>query len=143
MTTSLRIAHLAAAVIGTMSLATLVACAPAAPEYPAARLAGNVRIGGEPITAGRVHFMPTAGTAGVPVTAEISAGQYVAEGVPLGSNVVTFSAVKETGKAVQEPGREPYPEFASIIPAKYSQGIPLHVAGDNETQDFDLTTDRP
>ena len=125
--------------VGLFFCLTFAACGQSRPEYPAARLAGNVRISGEPIAQGRVHFMPQPGTAGVPVTAEISAGQYVADAVPLGNNVVTFTAVKETGKSIQEEDRDPYPEFVSIIPAEYSQGIPLTVASDNEAQDFDLT----
>jgi hypothetical protein len=114
-------------------------------DYPAARLAGSVRIAGQPIAEGRIHFMPNPGTPGLPVTAEVSAGKYIAEDVPLGSVVVTFSAVKETGKQVREQvreaGRDPYPEYVSIIPEKYVQGVPLNVTGDNDAQDFDLTTD--
>jgi len=124
--------------VGVLICTTFVACGRSGPEYPAARLAGSVRIGDEPIADGRVHFMPNAGTSGAPITAEITNGEYVAQDVPLGAVTVTFSASKHTGNMVRETNREPYPEIVSIIPAQYSQGIPLNVAGDNDAQNFEL-----
>jgi hypothetical protein len=141
--TSHRIATSLTVVLVAALFASVTACKPAGPEYPAARLAGSVSIAGAPISEGRVHFMPNAGTPGTPVTAEISAGNYIANSVPLGNVTVTFSAAKETGNMVREANREPYPEIVSIIPPQYSQGISLSVTGDNDAQDFALVTNKP
>jgi hypothetical protein len=129
--------------VGICCILCLAGCGSRKTEYPAARLAGSVTIAGTPIAVGRVHFMPNAGTHGTPVTAEIAAGNYVADSVPLGNVTVTFSAAKETGNLVREANREPYPEFVSIIPAQYSEGIPLNVTGDNDAQNFSLITGNP
>lgn len=140
---SRRVATLLTVVLIAAAFASVIACKPGGADYPAARLAGSVSIAGAPVSEGRVHFMPNAGTPGTPITAEISAGNYVAESVPLGNVTVTFSAAKETGNMVREANREPYPEIVSIIPPQYSPGIPLSVTGDNDAQDFALITIKP
>jgi hypothetical protein len=127
-----------ASALGSISLA---GCRPSEPVYPSAKLEGDVRIGAEPIKSGRVHFTPSSGAAGVPVTADIVDGRYVAEKVPLGNVVVTFTAVKDTGKLIREGDRQPYPELVNIIPGKYLQGIPLDVTADNSAQNFELVPD--
>ena len=110
------------------------------PGYPHAKLQGAVLIDGAPVASGRVNFMPAAGTTGVPVSAEIVSGTYQASDVPLGSNTVTFSLTKDTGKMIAEGDRQPYPEIVSIVPPQYAQGFQLNVTGDNSAQDFALTT---
>ena len=109
-------------------------------EYPHAELQGAVTLDGTPVESGRVNFMPAAGSEGQPVSADIKAGRYEAPDVPLGQVTVTFSMTKETGNMITEPEREPYPEIISIVPPHYAQGVPLNVTGDNDAQDFALTT---
>lgn len=110
-------------------------CSPAANAHPTARLEGKVTIDGQSVQRGRIQFYPT--KLGQPDDAEIDGGHYVAEHVPSGKVRVSFTAVKETGKMINEHGQAT-PETVSIIPAKYQSGIEIEVNGDNPGQNFNL-----
>jgi hypothetical protein len=123
--------------VGAGALLVLCACLSGCGDSkippPSATLAGVVKLGAAPIETGRIHFMPTGSGQGQPVTAEITAGQYRADQVPLGAVRVTFTANKSTGE-----NSRGYRETESTIPPDYAQGISLEVSGDSLSQDFVL-----
>jgi hypothetical protein len=125
---------LALTILGVASLLT-GGCGASANAHPTARLEGKVKVDGQAIPNGRIQFFPRG--SGQPDDAEISGGHYVAERVPSGKVRVTFTAVKETGKMIHEPGHT-FPELVSIIPEQYQTGIEIDVGGDNPNQDFNL-----
>jgi hypothetical protein len=121
----------------TAALLLSAGCSHPVNAHPTARLEGKVAIDGQPILTGRIQFFPKG--PGQPDDADISDGHYLADRVPLGKVRVTFTAVKETGKMIHEPGHE-FPELVSIIPDKYQQGLDIEVSGDNPSQDFVLVS---
>jgi hypothetical protein len=125
---------------GVVSLG-LTGCGGSKPSYPSARLEGKVTIDGQPVAEGRVVFMPQGSGSAQPTQAAISEGRYLAPDVPQGKVLVRFIASKKTGKVTPIPNsNDKIEEVVSIIPAKYEQGMPLEVTGDNPSQDFALTS---
>jgi|SRR5438105_6710784 len=112
-------------------------CGPSKPNYPAARLEGNVTLDGKPIAQGTLQFVPQDTTQAPVTSAAIVDGRYVAEAVPRGKLRVLLSATKETGKMIKEYS-SPRPEVVNLIPEKYRAGIPIEVTGDNPNQDFPM-----
>lgn len=108
-------------------------------SHPTARLDGKVLVDGQPIHSGKIQFLPRG--KGQPDDADISDGRYHAARVPQGQVIVTFTAVKETGRMIHEPGHT-FPELVSLIPDEYQSGIEIAVNGDNPSQDFNLVSKR-
>ena len=73
------------------------------------------------------------------MTAQIVDGKYQADAVPMGPVCVTISAVKLTGRMIQEYSGA-NAESINIIPEKYRSGIEIEVTGDNLQQDFPLVS---
>jgi hypothetical protein len=149
-TCSQRLAHLVYVWITgrphKLSLAMLttlacVGCGGSGTDYPTARVTGSVSIDGEMVESGHVNFMPAPGSEAHPVSAEIESGKYLAENVPLGPSVVTFSISRPTGRIISEPDRTPYPEILNAVPPQYANGMEIQISKDSPTQDFLLTTD--
>ena len=113
------------------------------PGYPAARLAGRVTVDDEAIAKGTMIFSPRQPGSGPVVTAKISAGDYVADAVPLGKINVEIIAMRETGKMQplipSEPNGAQVAELENAIPEQYRNGIEINVTGDDPELDFDLT----
>lgn len=104
-----------------------------------ATLAGEVTIDGEPVAEGAITWTPRDASAGQAVGASIADGRYQVDGVPWGEVTVTFQAVRETGRTIQEYSKQ-VPETVNIIPPQYGGGIVVMVEKGQSTQDFALTT---
>lgn len=110
-----------------------------------AHLEGTVTLGGQPLPAdaeGAITFRPTQSGQGRPVTVTIVDGKYDSPETPKGALKVFVSIVKPTGRMLksERTGGE-YQETASIVSAKYGDGIDLDVAGDKADQNFDLASE--
>lgn len=108
-------------------------------KFSTVTLEGAVSIDGAPLDQGTISFTPKEADRGTGVVADIRAGKYRAEGVPLGRVLVQFQAMKETGKTYKEFGVD-YPETISVIPAKYDKGIEITVTEDSKTNDFEMSS---
>jgi hypothetical protein len=112
--------------------------------YESATVSGAVTIDGKPVAKGEVTFSPAAGGKGSVVGAEISAGRYRCEGVPVGKlrvSLVAQSAETQTimDRSVDPPQPRQVP--VDILPEKYQQGLDFEVAASGEVMhDFDLTS---
>ncbi|MGI6417930.1 MAG: hypothetical protein ACOX1P_19940 [Thermoguttaceae bacterium] len=109
------------------------------PGGPTATVEGTVSIDGTAVDNGVISFTPLESDAGTAVSAEIHAGKYQANGVPIGRVMVQFYATKETGKTIVEEGNQ-YPETVSLIPQKYQTGVEVTVGQKKESHDFELTS---
>ena len=111
------------------------------PAYPHAAIHGVVTLDGKPIEDGKITYVPqaTAG-AGSGGSATIAGGKYELTGVPLGQVSFTFSALVETGRTVQDLGKQ-VPERVNAIPAIYRDaGVARDVTSSGE-QNFELSSD--
>ena len=104
-----------------------------------ARLEGTVTLDGNPITEGRLQFIPKEMPKTGPISVPFKDGRYVVDGIPRGKVRVMVSASKKTGKMIKEYST-PYPEVVSIVPAKYRDGIEIDVSGDKVEQNIELTS---
>lgn len=130
-------------VVGTVLLAglTFAGCGAAKKPFPTARLAGMVKLNGEPIQNGTISFVPSDGqvpTAG----AIIQAGKYAVE-VPLGPKKILISAVQGTGrmqKTYDTPDSPTTEITEEIVPACYNTATTLehNVTADQADLHFDL-----
>jgi hypothetical protein len=110
------------------------------PSYPAARVAGEITIDGEPLPTGYIQFTPQ--EKGPTVGAPIVDGQYDAPHVPLGMVQVNFWARKETGRMEKDPDSDQLaPELTDAIPPAFRSGFKIDVRGDTEEQDFQMTSE--
>jgi hypothetical protein len=84
-------------------------------------ISGTVTAGGQPIENGIISFSPTDGK-GAPITVDIKAGQYSAQGVVAGPKQVQISAPVVTGRRPEYNGPDaPMVEITEeSIPAKYN-----------------------
>lgn len=105
---------------------------------PTATVQGSVSVDGEAIQEGMISFSPLEADVGTGASAEIRNGQYQAQGVPLGSLLVRFQAIKETGKTIKDEVEGDVRETVDLIPPKYREGIPLTVSESTESHDFEL-----
>jgi hypothetical protein len=112
-------------------------CGHATNPQATASLAGTVTLDRQPLESGRIQFLPR--QAGQPDGAEIEAGHYSAAQVPLGPVRVVFTAVKETGRMIQEGGHT-FPDRVNLIPTSYQAGIEIQVTGNKDDQDFALVS---
>ncbi|HEY4232129.1 MAG TPA: hypothetical protein VGM76_01765 [Lacipirellulaceae bacterium] len=85
-----------------------------------------------------VTFKPTESGQGHTAGAQIVGGKYDSPKSPMGPVKVFISIQQPTGKMTREGSGNPYPEYKSLTSAEYGSGINLNVAGDNQSQDFDL-----
>jgi hypothetical protein len=115
-------------------------CGHASNSQATAKLAGKVTLDQQPLESGRIQFLPR--QSGQPAGAEIEAGHYSAERVPLGSVRVLFTSVRETGRTINEGGHT-FPDRVSLIPAAYQSGIEIQVSGNKDDQDFALVSTHP
>ena len=109
------------------------------PKYATATVSGRVTIDGAAVPKGAISFAPMPGTAGAVVGAEIKAGQYRCNLVPLGKMNVTFIAQaaelttmieKATGATREVP--------QDILPPAYANGVPVEITGSRSDLNFDL-----
>ena len=120
----------------------IVGCGGSDKPFKTARLAGTVKLDGEPIANGTISFAPEDGQ--TPTTgAIIQNGKYSAE-VPLGRKKIMISAVQATGrmqKAYDTPDSPMTEITAEIVPARYNVATMLEhdVTGNNSDLNFDLT----
>ena len=130
-------------VLLALGLATASGCGRGASSTGnTAHLQGEVTLGGQPLPAeaqGAITFRNATGRA---TTVPIAAGRYDSPATPAGSVKAYFSISKPTGKSYrsQRTGAD-VAETASIVPAKYGNGLDLEVAEDKSDQNFDLTVD--
>lgn len=125
-------------VLATLTVAA-VGCGQKTPDYPSARLEGTVKIDGKPLAEGLIMLLPVDTGCGSGVKATIKDGQYAIAKAPRGNVLVTFGAMRATGRMVTSPlSSKPLPEQINLIPAQYRSGIAIQVQGDKNDQDFDL-----
>jgi hypothetical protein len=123
-----------------LALAT-VGCGKSGP--PSAHLQGTVTIAGQPIPAdatATIAFEPqNTAKQGPPGSAPIVDGAYDCPQVPLGAVTVYFNISQPTGPEYTTSRGDKARNVTNLTPAKYQPGVPLDVAGDNASQNFDLT----
>ncbi len=130
---------LSAAALAGLLLPWIVACGAPQPTYPHATLAGTVTVAGQPLTEGKIMFLPQDPHRGGGVTAVIRNGRYRAEEVPHGKVLVTFNAMQETGRMIESSSTdELQPERIDLIPPEYADGLVIEVQADREEQHFAL-----
>jgi hypothetical protein len=102
----------------------LLGCA-AAP--PSASVEGDVKLDGKPLAEGRVRLVPTDGTEGPALEAEVQQGSFTLDEVPPGTYLVQVYAPRKTGKTVPRPDIAPgraaggsEDEFVETIPPTYN-----------------------
>jgi hypothetical protein len=108
----------------------------------AAHLQGAITIDGQPPPSdalGTISFRATTTGQAHSTSAQILNGKYDCENVPLGKITVFLQLVQQTGKMVNDGGRQ-YPELHNLVPSKYNNGIELEITDDNTSQDFDLVS---
>jgi hypothetical protein len=108
-------------------------------NYVGVNLTGKIMVDGTPIEDGFISITPLEGNRGVGIRVPISNGNYKAKNVPVGKAMVSFTAVKKTGKKVTVMGVES-DEQVSVIPDKYKEGLETEIVADQQTLDFELTT---
>jgi hypothetical protein len=124
-------------------LPLLTGCGGPAKAYKTAKVSGAVTIDKTPVEKGTINFISESATgARGEDSAEIIAGKFTAKSVPIGKVRVYFIANKETGKMIPGSGTD-IPEVVSIVPAQYSQGIEVEIAGDEADRKFDLVSPPP
>lgn len=107
---------------------------------PAAHLAGEVTINGEPVPAeadAALSFKPLEGGESVSVT--ITDSRYDSPQTPKGKLSVKFYISRPVGpvKVSERTGKE-YQDTANLVPPKHAAGMTLDVSGDNLSHDFHL-----
>jgi hypothetical protein len=129
-----------------LSLVALVALSPitgcgGGPNYPHATIQGIVTLDGKPIEDGKITYFPQASVgAGSGGSATIVGGKYELSGVPIGQANFTFSALVETGRMVEDLGKQ-VPERVNPIPVIYREaGVARDISSSGE-QNFDLFSD--
>lgn len=110
-------------------------------SYPHATIHGVVTLDGIPIQNGKITYFPQASAgAGSGGSATIAAGEYEISGVPIGQANFTFSALVETGRMVEDLGKQ-VPERVNPIPAIYREaGVAREITSSGE-QNFELLSD--
>jgi hypothetical protein len=111
------------------------------PSYPHATIHGLVTLDGKPIEDGKITYFPQASAgAGTGGSAPITGGKYELSGVPIGQANFTFSALVETGRMVEDLGKQ-VPERVNPIPAIYREaGVAREISSSGE-QNFELISD--
>ena len=132
---------------GSLSLICLFllsSCAGNAPSDAPDRAVtyGSVQFSGNPVTEGRISFIPLKGPTAM---GPIKEGSYRIDskgGVPSGVCKVQILAYEETGKEqVIGAGGKTIKETRQVIPARYNQNSTLEVtinSGEENHHDFDL-----
>lgn len=87
-TTLHRLTH--TALLAVVAIASAAGCSASVPK---GKISGTVTYDGKPLESGSISFMPA--KTGIPVSAEISGGQYVATEVPQGELFVSVVSVKQ------------------------------------------------
>lgn len=120
-----------------VALSAITGCG-GGPGYPHATIHGVVTLDGKPIEDGKITYFPQASAgAGSGGSATIAAGKYELSGVPLGKASFTFSALVETGRMVEDLGKQ-VPERINPIPATYREaGVDREIISSGE-QNFEL-----
>ena len=130
--------------LGVTTLIVFAGCNPG-PERAAVQ--GMVSYKGEPVTKGRITFIPAEGTEGTSVGTEIEFGSYnisPENGAAFGKYRVQVSWSKETGKQVELGSPSPpgtmIAEVVEVIPAKYntSSTLTADIHSDKQELNFDL-----
>lgn len=119
-------------------LMTIGCGGPAKSNYQTAKLAGTVRVDGVTVEQGRIRFSPTKPDQAPAAEGPITAGQYTIDKAPVGDVTVTFTGAKKTGHTIELYGQNSE-ESISVIPTKYSRGLPATVDADGH-RNFDLTS---
>jgi hypothetical protein len=127
-------------------LAALVLSAGCQPAEHRSRVTGTVKLDGEPLAQGAIKFVPMPGVAGVVTGTDIKDGQYELPaniGTSPGQHRVEITAVRKTGKMVQNPlgkiGDMIEMETSAVAP-RFNSASELTVTispGDN-VHDFDV-----
>jgi len=137
--------HRLSMIIAVVAIISLTGCSDG-PDYPHARLAGRITVDEQVIPDGTMMFSPMQPGAGPIVNTKVVDGNYVAEAVPLGKIHVEILAIKESGKMVplwpHDPDGAKVKELVNVIPISYRNGIEIEVDGDNDSQNFALSTSR-
>lgn len=107
-------------------------------SYPHATIHGAVTLDGKPIENGKITYFPQASAgAGSGGSVTITGGKYELAGVPIGQANFTFSALVETGRMVEDLGKQ-VPERVNPIPVIYREaGVGREITSSGE-QNFDL-----
>lgn len=126
--------------MGLVGLFAVAGCG-GGPSYPHATIHGSVTLDGKPIENGKITYIPLASAgAGSGGSATIAGGKYELSGVPIGQANFTFSALVETGRMVEDLGKQ-VPERVNPIPAIYREaGVARDITSSGE-QNFDLLSD--
>ena len=135
------------AVIALVGLVTLAGCGAEGPGR--APVAGSVSVGGKPLEAGVVRFIPSGDTHGPVAVATVTDGQYALpehEGPVLGTHRVEIEAIDHLNFAlddeaayVQQVERKRRGMPRNPIPARYNRQSTLSVVViSDEPQEFDF-----
>ena len=126
--------------VAAVCAAAIGGCGAHGPQRGA--IAGKVTVGGRPLAAGRVLFLPQAPNKGPVASATIAAGEFnldESEGPIVGLNRVEVEASPDLGFAIDDEAafakREPGPAPKNPIPPAYgsqSKNAVNVAAGDNE-----------
>lgn len=116
-----------------------VGCSQSVADYSSTPLSGSVKVKGTPIPQGEIYITPRAAAQGRGVNAPIVDGKYSFEQAPLGEVLVSFHAMRDTGRTYysEQAGKE-MSELESLIPVRYELGMPLMITDGMGTHDFDL-----
>jgi hypothetical protein len=122
-----------------LACALTVGCSRPAADYSSTPLSGSVKVKGTPIPHGEIYIAPRGAGQGRGVNAPIVDGKYSFEKAPLGEVLVSFHAMRDTGRTYysEQAGKE-MPELESLIPVRYELGVPLTITDGMGTHDFDL-----
>jgi hypothetical protein len=114
------------------------------PKYPTATVSGRVTIDGAPVPKGSINFAPVSGTTGAVVGADIKAGVYRCDLVPLGKLNVTFIAhAAEPTKMIEKATGMTREVPLDILPPAYANGLAVEITGNRKDMDFDLKSKGP
>jgi hypothetical protein len=112
-------------------------------EPPTGDVSGTISFDGQPIEQGTITFTPADGK-GPTAGGSITAGNYMAPKVPVGTSKVTISGVKSTGKKkMYDDAAAPLVQTsAEMLPPKYSDvkqtTLQYEVVAGSQTKDFKL-----
>lgn len=137
--------------LGWAVAALIAGCGGPTDELPRQAVSGEVKLGGAPLKAGMIQFMPTEPGAATPGAAAITDGNYsmsTSDGLVAGNYQVsvTSAPAPATPPTTDLMPGDPLPPPKELIPSIYNSKTTLSAkvteAGPN-TFDFDLNTTAP